>query len=201
MAHLQPLPASALTEHEERFALVEQVMGFVPNSMKTMARVPGLVESFGALAGAVFMNGLIPPDLVQMVAMMVSTGAGCRYCQAHTSHSAARLGVSEDKLAEMWSFETSELFTEAERAALRLAFHAGQVPNAATAEHFAAAKEHYSDDQVAAVVAVCSLFGYLNRWNDTMATELEEHPAGFGERVLGAQGWEVGKHAAHPTDA
>ena len=196
MAHIDPLDRSDLPQHEEQFARLEEVMGFVPNSMKTMARVPGLVESLGALAGTVVMTGLIPRDLVQMVAMMVSTGSGCRYCQAHTSHSAARLGVSEDKLAEIWAFETSEQFDDAERAALRLAFHAGQVPNAATAEHFAAAKEHYTDDQIAAIVAVCSLFGYFNRWNDTMATELEGHPAEFGARVYGDQGWEIGKHGA-----
>jgi hypothetical protein len=42
--------------------------------------------------------------------------------------------------------------------------------------------------------AVCSLFGYLNRWNDTMATTLEDVPLATAERVLAGQGWEVGKH-------
>jgi hypothetical protein len=43
-------------------------------------------------------------------------------------------------------------------------------------------------------VAIISLFGFLNRWNDTMATELEDVPAAFGHRVLGERGWERGKH-------
>ena len=194
MAHIDPLNRADLPELEENFQLTEQFMGFVPNSLLTMARVPGLPEAFGGLAGAVFMNGLIPRDLVQMVAMMVSTGGGCRYCQAHTTNSAHRLGVAEEKLAEIWSFETSEHFSAAERAALRLAFHAGQVPNAATDADFAAAREHFSDEQIAAIVAVCSLFGYLNRWNDTMATQLEDHPISLAEQVLAPQGWEPGKH-------
>ena len=122
MAHIDPLNREDLPELEDNFQLTEQFMGFVPNSLLTMARVPGLTQAFGGLAGAVFMNGLIPPDLVQMVAMMVSTGGGCRYCQAHTTNSAHRLGVPEDKLAEIWSFETSDHFTHAERAALRLAW-------------------------------------------------------------------------------
>jgi len=197
MPNVDPLPSDQLTEHEERFAVVEELMGFVPNSMKTMARVPGLVEAFGGLGGAVFMNGLISPQLVQMVAMVASTGAGCRYCQAHTSHSAHRLGVPEDKIAALWAFETSELFDDAERAALRLAFHAGQVPNSTTPEHFDELRKHYSDDQIAAIVSVCSLFGYLNRWNDTMATALEESPTAFGERVLAPGGWEAAKHAQY----
>ena len=195
MAHIDPLRREDLPELAESFDMTEAFMGFVPNSLLTMSRVPGLPQAFGGLAGAVFMNGLIPPELVQLVAMMTSTGAGCRYCQAHTSHSAARIGVPEEKLAEIWSFETSDHFDDAERAALRLAFHAGQVPNAATEADFAAAREHFTDDQLAAIVSVVALFGYLNRWNDTMATALESHPSEFGERVLSAQGWEAGKHA------
>jgi hypothetical protein len=57
-----------------------------------------------------------------------------------------------------------------------------------------ACREHFTDEQITAVVAVCSLFGYLNRWNDTMATTLEDVPLATAERVLAGQGWEVGKH-------
>ena len=39
-----------------------------------------------------------------------------------------------------------------------------------------------------------SLFGYLNRCNDTVATELEEIPNDFATGVLGPQGWDSGKH-------
>lgn len=195
MARIEPLGREALAEHEAGLARVEQLMGFVPNSMLTMARVPGLVPAFQGLGAAVMANGLISPDLVQMVAQVASIAAGCRYCQAHTGHTAERLGVPEDKLAEIWSFETSDKFTEAERAALRLALSAGSVPNAATEADFAACREHYNDDQIAAIVAVVAFFGYLNRWNDTMATELEPSPGAFGERVLTDQGWEIGKHA------
>lgn len=170
-------------------------MGFVPNSMLTMARVPGLMEQFQALAGSIFTNGLIEPALVQMVAQVTSSAAGCRYCQAHTAHSAERLGVPEEKLADLWLFETSEHFSDAERAALRLAFHSGQVPNAASEEDFAACREHFDEAQITAIVATISLFGFLNRWNDTMGTQLEEKPKGFGERVLSANGWEPGHHA------
>lgn len=194
MGHIEPLQRSDLPEHEEAFALTEQFMGFVPNSMFTMARVPGLLPAFQNLAGQVFLNGLIPGELVQLLAMTSSVASGCQYCQAHTSHSAHRLGVSEEKLAAVWEFETSELFTDAERVALRLAFHAGQVPNAVTGDDMVAASEHWSDDQIAAIVAAISLFGYLNRWNDTMATTLEAAPTAFGGRVLASQGWSADKH-------
>lgn len=36
--------------------------------------------------------------------------------------------------------------------------------------------------------------GFLNRWNDTMATPLEEEPIEVGEKNLARSDWAVGKH-------
>ena len=36
--------------------------------------------------------------------------------------------------------------------------------------------------------------GFMNRWNDTMATPLEEEPVEVGEKHLAKTGWSVGKH-------
>ena len=127
MARIEPLPRADLAEFEETFQLIESVNGFVPNSLFTMARVPGLMPAFMDVVRSAFYNGLIPPALVQLIALAASAGSGCRYCQAHTSTAAAHLGVDEEKLAAVWEFETAERFTEAARVALRLAFHfAGQ---------------------------------------------------------------------------
>lgn len=195
MARIEPLERSGLAEHEAGLAMVEQLMGFVPNSMRTMARVPGLLPAFQGLGAAVLGNGLISSQLGQMVAHVASTAAGCQYCQAHTGHTAQRNGVDAEKLAMIWEYETSDLFTDAERAALRIAQGSGSVPNAATDEMFDDAREHYTDDQLAAVVAVASFFGFLNRWNDTLATTLEADPTHFGQTVLADRGWTPGHHA------
>ncbi len=195
MARIEPLSRQDLPQFEDGFAIVEQTMGFVPNSMFTMARVPGLLEGFQALAFAVMGNQLVPRPLGQMVAQVASTAAGCRYCQAHTGHTAERLGVAPEKLADLWTFESSPHFDDAERAALRLALHAGSVPNVSTEEDFVECRKHFDEAQIASIVATISLFGYLNRWNDTMATDLEPSPTEFGETVLADAGWEIGKHA------
>jgi alkylhydroperoxidase family enzyme len=174
---------------------MEAVMGFVPNSVLTMARVPGLGPAFAGLAGPILRNKLLDPGLVQMIAMAASTAAGSRYCQAHTSHTGHRVGVDEAKLADVYEFETSDRFDDAERAALRIAFAAGSVPNASNPELFAELRRHFDDAQITAIVAVISLFGFLNRWNDTIGTQLEKPARQFGERVLAGAGWEIGKHA------
>ena len=194
MAHVPPLDRDDLPELADQLALTEQFMGFLPNSLLTMARVPGLVQGFGALAGTVLTTPLLSQELIQLVAHVASTAGGCRYCQAHTSHNAHRAGASEDKLRHAWEFETDDRFTEAERAALRIAEAGGSSPNGATPELFDAARLHWSDDELAAIVAVVSLFGYLNRWNDTMATDLEDVPTEWATRIHADQGWTGERH-------
>ena len=184
----------ALPDMEPIFQGVEAAMGFVPNSMLTMAHWPELLQSFGGFAGGIINGGELERSLKQLIAFVVSNAAGCRYCQAHTSHGAEVNGVSPEKIQAAFEFETSALFTEPEKAALRVALHAGMVPNAVEPEHMDALKEHFSDKQCVEVVAVISLFGFLNRWNDTMATTLEDKPLAFASETIAGAGWEVGKH-------
>jgi hypothetical protein len=47
---------------------------------------------------------------------------------------------------------------------------------------------------VVEIVGVIAMFGFLNRWNDTLATPLEDAPLEFGEKHLAAHGWDAGKH-------
>ncbi|MDP3355719.1 MAG: hypothetical protein Q8M51_07650 [Polaromonas sp.] len=101
---------------------------------------------------------------------------------------------SDAKIAALWDFEKSDLFNPAERAAIGLALKAGAVPNEASQADFDELKKHYNDEQIVEIVASIALFGYLNRWNDTMATSLEPLAVEVAERAIGGVGWEVGKH-------
>ena len=193
MTLVPPLSREELPEMEPLFNMVEASMGFVPTSMLTMAHWPELLQTFAAFAGNVLNNGEVDPGLKQLIAFVISNAAGCRYCQAHTSHSAAKRGVSTEKINAAFEFETSELFDDAERAALRVALHAGMVPNAVEPGHMAELNQHYSPRQSVEIVAVISLFGYLNRWNDTMASTLEDTPVSFATENIPT--WEVCKHA------
>jgi len=53
----------------------------------------------------------------------------------------------------------------------------------------------WTENQIVEIVATIALFGFLNRWNDTMATPLEEEPIGVAEKFLAPHGWNVGKHS------
>jgi hypothetical protein len=44
------------------------------------------------------------------------------------------------------------------------------------------------------MLGVIALFGYLNRWNDSMGTSIEGGAVESAEQYLGKHGWEKGKH-------
>ena len=194
MTHITPKQREEVPELEPMLQMVEASMGFLPTSMMTMAHWPELTQAFGGLGATVLHSGELDAGLKQMIAFAVSNAAGCRYCQAHTAASAQKNHVSAEKIKAVFEFERNALFSEQEKAALRVAIHAGMVPNAVEAEHMRELSRHFSEKQVIEVVAVISLFGFLNRWNDTMATTLESAPKRFAAEQLTAQGWVAGKH-------
>ena len=195
MTRVQPLSRDEVdAEVEEAIKLQVEQLGYVPNSLLTMAHRPKTAVAFAKLARAVLIGGTLEKPLKQLVAYVSSNAAGCRYCQAHTSKRSTEFGVQADKIQHAFEFETSELFTDAERAALRLARDASLVPSDASDEHFERLRDHFTDDEIVEIVSVISLFGWLNRWNDTMATTLEPAAAEFATENLGASGWEIGAH-------
>lgn len=194
MPHLDPLPWEANPQFRERFQHYQDTRGFVPNSILTMQRRPAIAQAFMDLNRAVLYEGTVSEELKMLVSLITSQASGCRYCQAHMTNLASIYKASDAKIRAVWDFETSELFTPAERAALRLGYRAALVPNEAGAEDFAELKKHFDEGQIVEIVATIALFGYLNRWNDTMATTLETRAVEVAERAIGAVGWSAGKH-------
>jgi len=196
MARISPAPTERLSELKDVFERAEQALGFVPNSFYIMGRNPDLMRAFSRLAREVIgVPGKVPMDLKRMVAHIASRSAGCQYCMAHTAESAAEMdGVAPEKIEAIFDYERSDLFSDAECAALALAQAAGQTPNLVTDPDMDALKTHFDEDQIVEIVAVICLFGWLNRFNDTMATDLEQRPMAFGEKHLAPSGWEAGKH-------
>jgi uncharacterized peroxidase-related enzyme len=196
MPHLDPLPWEASPQFHERFEHYQNTRGFVPNSILTMQRRPAIAQAFMDLNRAVLYEGTVTQELKMLVSLVTSQASGCRYCQAHMTNLASIYEASDEKIRAVWDFETSPLFSPAERAALRLGYHAALVPNEATSGDFDELKKHFDAGQIVEIVATIALFGYLNRWNDTMATTLEPRAVEVAQRAIGAVGWQAGKHEA-----
>ena len=170
-------------------------LGVIPNSVRTMARRPRVARAFTELNMAVMeCHGAVTPEFKRLIGYVTSYVSGCRYCQAHTILGSERFGSTEDRLNDVWNFEQSEHFSQAEKAALAFAHAAAQVPNAVDEAIGERLRSHWSDEDIVEIMAVVALFGYLNRWNDSMGSALEDLPIEAGRKYLGPTDWEVGKH-------
>ena len=177
------------SDFEELFKGVEAFMGYLPNAHLTMAEKPELLLAFSNLAMTVFQSDGIDMESKQLIALASSLSSGCKYCQAHTSHGAERAGMKEEKIAEILNYEQSSHYSDEERALLDLAFASGRAPNRSNEEHFYELKNYFSDSQIIDIVSDISLFGFLNRWNDTLGTKVEDVPKSFVEEKLKPLGW------------
>ena len=195
MALVEPLDPNHDPETRELAAFLNETLGFCPNSVLTMQHRPAISKAFINLNKAVMANeGKVTSALKRMIAWVSSNATGCRYCPAHAIRAAERYGAEQEQLNNIWEYRTHPAFSEAERAALDFSLAASQVPNTVNAEIKARLHEHWTDGEIVEMLGVISLFGYLNRWNDSMGTSIEEGAVASGDQYLGKYGWEKGKH-------
>ena len=190
-----PLDRNATKEAAEMADFYDETLGFTPNSLFTMMHRPRIADAFVEMNKAVMENkGRVTSSLKRELAYLSSMTTGCRYCEAHAIRAAERYGSEQDRLNNIWEYKTYPAFTEAERAVFDLAIAASSVPNAVTDEIAENMRKHWEDGEIVEILGVIALFGYLNRWNDSMGTKLEEPAADDGVKFLQKKGWSRGKH-------
>lgn len=190
-----PIDKNANEETAEMAKFYEETLGFTPNSLFTMMHRPRIARAFLEMNQSVMENkGRVTSSLKRELAYLSSMTAGCRYCEAHAIRAADRYGSEQDRLHHIWDYKTYGAFTDGERAIFDFAIAASQVPNAVTDEIADNLRAHWDEGEIVEILGVVALFGYLNRWNDSMGTQLEDPAADDGEKYLGIKGWNRGKH-------
>jgi len=195
MPLVAPLPSDADTEVAELARFFNETLGFCPNSVLTMQHRPAIARAFIQLNKAVMDNqARLDSALKRLIGFVASQAAGCRYCQAHTIRAAERYGAEVEKLEHVWEYRTHPAFNEAERAALDFALAASTIPNSVEARISERLHQYWDDGEIVEMLGVIALFGFLNRWNDSMGTTLEDEAEASGQQWLAATGWNRGKH-------
>jgi len=173
---------------QEMVLFYNETLGFCPNSIKTMQRRPRIAAAFVEMNKAVMENkGRVTSALKRLIAYVSSYATGCQYCQAHGIRAAERYGAAKEQILNIWEYKTHDAFNDAERAALDLSVAASAVPNAVDEVISENMRKHWDEGEIVEIMGVIALFGYLNRWNDSMATTIEEGAIDSGEEDK--QGW------------
>ena len=159
-------------------------------------RWPELLKVFQNLVELVMLApGNVSRQLRSELFTMASIAGGCQHCQAHGAYTLHMMGVDSARIRDIWTFEQSSEFSDGEKAALRLARDGALVPNMVEPGHFAELRRHYADRDIVAMLAVISLAGWFNRWNNSIATVTDQESVDWAQANLKAVGWELGKHA------
>ncbi len=176
--HVAPLSGSDPAFNDSALDELVRTLGYRPNALLTMARRPGMLPAIlGLLRIVVWSEGAIPVPLRLLLACEASRGAGCLYTAAHVVHAAHHAGVGWDKLAALPDYGRDPLFTAEEKRALAIATAGSALPVADARAAFEEAKQVFNDDGLIEIVSAVSAFGWFNRWNSLMRTELEAVPA------------------------
>lgn len=194
MPFIEPLPRSELSDLEDALSAMEKFLGFVPNDVLTMAHHPAQTRAFMDFCLAIYQNATLPHELLHLIGMATSAAAGCRYCTAHTANKASEVGVDPEKVAKLWEYESSPLFDSRERAAITFALNAGQSPSQVGAEDYQELRKYYTEAEIVEMLFVICQFGFWNRWNDSVGTQLEAKPKDFAETALPEKHWSINKH-------
>ena len=180
----------------EKIQFFKGPLGVIPSSVKTMSYHPKIADALTNLNIAVMeCKGSVTPEFKRLIGYISSFSSGCLYCQAHTILGAERFGSSKKRLDEVWTYSNSSAFSDAEKAALDFAFAAASVPNKVTGKLVSQLKRYWNDNDIIEIMSVIALFGFLNRWNDSMGSALEDLPIEKGEKYLEeTTNWTPGKH-------
>ena len=74
----------------------------------------GLHETWNQMIQLVFLEREVSDEMKQLVFTVASLASGCRDCQSHGAYHLHKIGVFDQKIHLLWSFETSDLFTDAD---------------------------------------------------------------------------------------
>lgn len=191
-----PLVKPLNSEDKELKKLIkfyDETLGFCPNSIKTMFIRPQIAYAFINLNKAVMENkGELSSKIKRLIGYLASTVSGCRYCQAHTIRAAERYGSDDKQLNEIWDFRESSAFTEKEKIAFEFTIASSSIPNQVNDKISSELRDHWDDGEIVEMLGVISLFGFLNRWNDSMGTPIEEGALESGNKFI--KNWNPNKH-------
>jgi len=188
MSRIPPRLIDEIPQFKDMLLKGAETMGFLSDDGLIMAHCPDMLAGAGHFINSVLSNGTIDGGLKRMIGYIVSQSSGCQYCSAHTSYTSLKHGIPESKMKAIWEYQSSDLFSDKEKAALQLAHHAGSHPNAATDEDFDLLKKHFNTAEMVEIVFTISLYGFLNKFNDTIKTTIESEPQSAFQKLMKQHG-------------
>jgi AhpD family alkylhydroperoxidase len=138
-----------------------------PRMQNPVLALDGALEAAQSLSKAILRSGL-PTAFVELLSLRASQLNGCSWCVDMHAKALRKAGEPEERVHGIGAWREMPYYSEAERAALalteamcRIADRSDPVPD----EVFAAAAEHFDEQQLAGVVLAIATINMWNRVN------------------------------------
>jgi AhpD family alkylhydroperoxidase len=145
-------------------------------------RMPLLV-GYGLLEKSVAFKPRVPQHLRALAALKSAVMQGCEMCQDIGSFEARIHGISDAQLRDLYRYQESEQFDDAERLVLDLAVAMTVTPVAVDDELIASLRARFDDAQVVELVNLVAVENLRSRFNGAFGLGA----AGFSEGAVCAR--------------
>ncbi len=131
------------------------------NIWRALANAPNLLDRILSLADELRHGVAIDKQYREIAVLMVGLVSGSQYEFDHHWNAAVKAGLPKDKLEQLADFETSPLFSDAERAVLRFAREAslGDVSDATWHD----LRRHFDDREALEIVVTVAWYACVVR--------------------------------------
>jgi alkylhydroperoxidase family enzyme len=151
MTYVEPLAREAITDPEMRDLIAQSEALGVPDDLfpRIAARSPELAKPFMRALLMSHAEGNVDHRLKEIIRILLARFAGDKYFAALRSRKAREMGLDEDRIeAGCSDYEDSDLFTEAEKCALRYADQMYLDATKVDAAFYAELKTHFTEPQI-----------------------------------------------------
>ncbi len=132
----------------EYLALAESAGSPDPRVLRVIFRTPAGLAWYRYWL-ALSNEGILPRDLKELCRVKIAFDHTCGYCSTVRSSAAKDVGLTENKIQEVWDFENSNVLSEREKMALRFADNLRHdISKADDDEFYAKLREHFSESEI-----------------------------------------------------
>ena len=95
------------------------------------------------------LEGELPIDLKELCRVKIAFEHTCGYCSTVRSNAAKDMGLSEEKIQQVWNYENSDVFSDREKLALRFAdYLKHDIAKADDDAFYEELKAHFSESEI-----------------------------------------------------
>ena len=171
MAHIPYVEKDgAGPEQEKILAQVTQKSGKIANIWKLWAHSPMTLETFMPFYKTLMMKGSLDGKLRELAYVKTSNLNGCPYCAGSHRTAGLKLGVTEQQLSELDTYETSTVFSNLEKAVLRYTEELTRTVKTSD-ETMNELKKHLTNAQIVELNLTIGMANLTNRFNISLGTD------------------------------